>query len=220
MANLNACEKLVSGNVRTAKGRLVWPYLDKPDAGRKKKGKDGTERMVYKVSIFLPPTADLTILREVANAAAIEEFGLEKLQVWVKTDKFHTPFLDAYKVSQTERNPDGWEWAKGWTCIRLETNDKPGVVEANGVSIGDDYSGVYGGRWGRVTVRAKAYPAIDGGKPGVKFYLSNVQLLDHDERVGGGGRAAAEDEFESVAVAEGGGAASTDSVFGNTGSVL
>ena len=217
MANLNICEKLVSGNVRTAKGRLAWCFLDKPDSNRKKKAKDGSEKQVYKTAIFFPPTADLSVLKAEANAAAIEEFGLEKVQAWVKAEKFNTPFLDGRKATRTERNPDGWEWADGWICVRADTGDRPGVVEANGISVGDDYSGVYSGRWGRLTLRAKAYPAIDGGKPGVKFYLSNVQLLDHDERLGGG-RASAEDEFESVDVA--GGAASTDSVFGNSGSVL
>lgn len=216
MVDFNVCKELASGNIRTPKARLLWPYFENPDKGRSKKAKDGSEKHVYKVALFLPPTADISMLKKAAEAAAVEEFGAEKFKALVEAGKFNTPFLDAFKATQTEKNPGGWEWAKGWTAIRVDSGSKPQVLESNGQSVGDDYSGVYSGRWGFVTVNAKAYPPIDGGKPGVKFYLNNVQLLDHDERLGGG-RPQAEDEFEPVNVA-GGGEASTDSVFGESSS--
>jgi len=208
---LNVSTKLASGSIRTAKARLIWPSLEKPDDRTTKLDKAGNKKTVYKVALFFPPTANIQALRDAATAAAVEEFGAERVQTWVKAEKFHTPFLDGRKVSRTERNPEGWDWADGHVCIRADTGTKPQVLESNGHDIGDDYSGVYSGRWCRATLMAKAYPAIDGGKPGVKFYLGNVQLLDHDERVGGG-RARAEDEFEPVGAT--GGDGSTDAVFG------
>lgn len=220
MANLSTCEKLASGNIRTAKCRLIWANLERPNPNRKKKTKDGREKAVYDVVLFFPPDSDLKVLKDEANRVGIEEFGLEKLQAWVKAEKFNVPFLDGRKVSRTERNPEGWPWADGYTAIRVDTGDKPGIVEANGQSIGDDYTGVYSGRWGRATLRASAFPSIDGGKPGVKFYLANIQLLDHDDRIGGG-RASAEDEFEPATVAEtSGGGASTDTIFDSSPSVM
>lgn len=205
--------KLASGNIRTPKGRLSFPHLQKPNPKAKVTSGDNAGRFKYTTSLLLPPTADLSMLKAEAEAALLEEFGPEKVKAWAAADKLKTPFLDAFKASITERNPGGDESLKGWTMIRVDSLDRPGVVEANGQPIGDDYSGVYAGRWAFLSLCPSAYPAIDGGKPGVKFYIANVQLLDHDAHLGGG-RPQAEDEFEAVEIA--GGAASTDSVFGNS----
>lgn len=213
MNALNISKKLESGAIRTARARMAWPFLEKPDNNRVKKGKNGNEKHVYKVALFFPPDADIAALKQAANDAAVEEFGAEKVQAWIKAGKWNSPFRDGRDASRTERNPDGWAWADGHICIRADTDTKPQVLEANGHDIGDDYAAVYGGRWCRATLNAKAYPAIDGGKPGVKFYLSNVQLLDHDERLGGG-RARAEDEFDAVEIA--GSDGSADAVFGGS----
>jgi hypothetical protein len=211
--DFKTCVATKSGNIRSPKGRLSYVFLENPNPNAKVTSGNNAGKCKYTLSLLLPPDSDLTLLKDAANKVAIEEFGLEKLKALVEADKFNSPFLDAFKKSKTEKNPAGDEWMKGWTLIRLDSLTKPQVVEANGKLIGDDYSGVYAGRWAFVTMNPAAYPAIDGGKPGVKFYLGNVQLLDHDERLGGG-RPAAEDEFAPVPGVAEGKAPSTDSVFG------
>lgn len=210
--DFNTCVATKSGNIRSPKGRLSYVYFESPNPNAKVTSGNNAGKLKYTCSLLLPPTVDISLLKREAERAAVEEFGAEKFKALVESGRFNTPFLDAFQKSRTEKNPAGDEWLKGWTMIRLDSLTRPGIVEANGQPIGDDYSGVYSGRWAFVTMNPSAYPAIDGGKPGVKFYLGNVQLLDHDERLGGG-RPAAEDEFAPVETADGGKPASADAVF-------
>lgn len=213
--DFNVCVPTRSGNIRSPKGRLSYPNLETPNPQAKVTSGKNAGKLKFTVSMLFPPTADLTLLREAATAAAVEEFGAERFQGLLSAGKFNTPFLDAFNASRTEKNPAGNEDLKGWTMIRTDSMTRPGIIEANGMPIGDDFAGVYAGRWAFITLNPSAYPAIDGGKPGVKFYMSNIQLLDHDERLGGG-RPRAEDEFVPVQIATGG-AATTDAVFGESG---
>lgn len=216
MVDFTTCAETKSGNIRTPKCRLSYVYLETPNPKAKITTGNNAGKIKYTVSLLVPKSSNIDLLKKAAEAVAIEEFGAEKFKGLVEAGKFNTPFLDAFKASRTEKNPSGDERMQDFILIRTDSMTKPGILESNGQSIGDDYSGVYAGRWAFVTLNASAYPSIDGGKPGVKFYLGNIQLLDHDERLGGG-RPNAEDEFEPVNVA-GGEAASTDSVFGNESS--
>jgi hypothetical protein len=95
--------------------------------------------------------------------------------------------------------PDG-SIPQGWTMIRSNTYQKrPGVIFAGGEAVPEDelLDEVYNGRWARMTVKLHAYKAQDGGKPGVKLYLSNIQLLQKGEKWPGGmQRVEAHDEFD------------------------
>lgn len=214
MVDFNTCKQLASGNIRTPKCRLRYVYFETPNPKAKVTSGNNAGRLKYTCALLIPKTADISLLKQAAQAKAIEEFGAEKFQALVQSGKFNTPFLDAFEKSRTEKNPAGDERMKRFIMMRVDSLTRPEIVEANGKPIGDDYSGVYSGRWAFVTLNVSAYPAIDGGKAGVKFYLGNVQLLDHDEKLGGG-KPAAEDEFEPVG---GGEAGTTDSVF--SGSML
>lgn len=217
MVDFNACKATVSGNIRTPKVRLSYPHLENPNPDAKVTSGKNAGKFKYTLSVLIPPGADISLLKKAAETASIDEFGPEKFKAYVESERFNNPFLDAFKASKSQKNPSGDERFKGWTLIRCDSMTRPQVLEANGEHIGDDYSGVYAGRWGFVTLNPSAYPAIDGGKPGVKFYLGNVQLLDHDERLGGG-RPAAEDEFEPVRIAgaKSDGDGSADAVFGGS----
>lgn len=197
MVDFNTCQTMKNGNIRTPKCRLSYVYLEKPNPKAKVTSGKNAGSFKYTVSLLIPKTADISLLQKAAQAAAVEEHGAEKVKAWMEMGKFNSPFLDAFKASRTEKNPGGDERMKDFILIRTDSLERPGIVESDGKSIGDNFSGVYSGRWAFVTLNASAYPAIDGGKPGVKFYLGNIQLLDHDERLGGG-RPSAEDEFEAV----------------------
>lgn len=214
MSNWKSCVKMESGNIRTPKFRMSYPYLFSPNPRAKKTDKNGNPVDSYTLSLLIPGDCDLTLLQEAAAECAIKEHGVENIKKWKQIDKWNSPFHDAFKASKREQNPDGDEWCKGWTLIRADSRACPGVVGPNGLKT-DDSSEVYPGRWAVATLSPSSYPAINSGKPGVKFWLQNVQLLDHDT-VLGGGRVAASQEFAPVeGIAEGG---SSDDVLGDGGS--
>ena len=215
MVDFNACRETSAGNIITPKARLSYPYLLDPNP--KAKGKDG--KLKYTVSILIPPTADISLLKKAAGAAANEEFGAEKVKELMELSKFNVPFLDAFEKSRTEKNPAGSPEFKGWTMIRASSLQKPGLVNAKAENV-DDSSEVYPGRWACVSLKPNAYPPIDGGKYGINFWLQNVQLLDHDTPLAGSA-IRAEDEFSPVDVVGSDGASDSsgegttaDSVFG------
>lgn len=194
MSNMNTCIKTPAGTIVTPKGRMSYAqFLLHPS--EKAKTKDGKPK--YQLSLLLPPDSDLKLLKEAANAAAAE--GFASLPDHQKKS-IKSPFLDAYEKT-------GDEQFKGWTLIRVSTTVKPAIVDARNNAVSDE-SEVYSGRWARISVRAGHYNT-DGNR-GVSFFLSNVQLLEHDESLGGG-RVNPENEFAPVeGVAEG---QSADSLF-------
>ncbi len=179
MASENMTSKVMrSGNQRTPKGRLSYPYLLAPNP--KAKTKDG--KLKYTCSLVIPPGSDMTTMKLAAAECAKEKWG-EK----VTTMKLKSPFLDAEEKM-------GPEW-KGWTVIRVSTTNQPGVVGPNNSPDGIEPKDIYPGRWAYLTLNPGDYD-VDGNR-GVSFFLNNVQLLDHDEPIAG--RPRATDDFEAVA---------------------
>ncbi len=213
MVDFNACRRTEAGNIVTPKARLSYPYLLNTNPNAKTRA--GKEK--YTLSILIPPSADISMLKKAAGEAAIEEFGEEKIKTLMGLGQFNTPFLDAFAKSRTEKNPVGDEQFKGWTMIRATSMQKPGIVDASANNV-DDASQIYPGRWACVSLRPFTYPAQAGGHAGVSFGLQNVQLLDHDTPLAGS-VVRAEDEFEPVETGETASSgdsegASADSVFG------
>jgi hypothetical protein len=190
--DLNKCRVSKSGNIITPKGRLSFPQLFVA------KKAPGADKEKFGVSLLIPPTADLSLLVQAVKDCAKEKWGDKQ------PAKLKSPFLKAEDYDR-----EGYE--KGWILIRPTSITKPGVVDATGANVVDE-SQVYPGRWASLSLRPFAYDT--NGNRGVSLGMQNVQLLDHDEPIGG--RARAEDEFEPVGdvAAASGGAASADSVFG------
>lgn len=173
-----------SGTVASPEGRLSYAsYLTtrNPEAINKKTGEGK-----YTCSLLIPPDADLSLLKAAADKAAKEFFGANPPK------GLHSPFLDAGEKAGEER--------EGWTLLRVSSNQKPQIVDARNQNV-DDADEVYSGRWAHLTLRAAGWD-VDK-KKGVSFFLSNVQLLRHDEPLGGM-RAKAEDEFAPADSTEGG----------------
>lgn len=183
MSDLNVCKKSKANpeNVITCKGRISWNKIAEPN-----------EKGNFELSMVFPPESDMTVLK-----AAVKEV-LDKNQTaeQQKKTKYNSP------IRKTEDYPSLSDYAEDFPIIvSANTKFQPGVVTASGqdVANADFAEEIYSGRWARMSVSASYYPPIDGGKPGVKFYLQNIQLLDHDDRIGGsGGRVKASSEFEGV----------------------
>lgn len=180
MTNLNTCIKTASGTIVTPKGRMSYAqFILRPGDKKTAKGQDK-----YSLSLLIPPGSDLTLLKEDASRAIREKFPALPDH---KKKSLKSPFLDAYEKT-------GDEAFKDWTLLRVSTTVKPAIVDARGQHVSDE-SEVYSGRWARISVRAGGYD-VDGNI-GCSFFLSNVQLLDHDEALGGG-RSRPENEFVPV----------------------
>lgn len=189
----NACKLLSSGNIRLPRARLYYPHFFKPQM---RKGETNADKARYQTTVLLPKDVDMKVLVAAVEAAAVDKWGAD----YAKKTKIKKPFL------KTDEQPKMAELVEDYPVfLRLNSKDKPGVVFSNGSTCGEDKSHeVYGGRWAFVSVRAAAYE-VDGSK-GVGLYLQNCQLLEDDERLGGG-RVSAEAEFESV------GADTTEEMF-------
>jgi Enterobacter phage Enc34, ssDNA-binding protein len=173
----NICVMTKSGTMVLPAGRLSYPNLFKmrampgasPDTAK------------YSLSFMMPADADLSLASNWVNKTASDQWGPEG------SKKFKKPFL------KHEEKTEDLELAKAFPyLVRCSTVNKPTVVFGNGeaCTIEDE---VYAGRWARITVRCYAWEHPLSGR-GVSFGLSNVMLLEHDDRIGGG-RAKAEDEF-------------------------
>ncbi len=170
-------------NLITPIARLSFPTLFTAKAAGKTP-KEGDKKK-FSCSLLIPPSADISKLKKMAQEAAQAKWG-DKL----KDIKIKSPFLKAEEYKYEGYLP-------GWVLIRASTETKPQVMEAQKGSMvrltEDDPESVYPGRWCVATVNAYAYD-VNGNK-GITFGLNNVLLLNHDDSLGG--RMKAEDEFEA-----------------------
>ncbi|WP_137390865.1 ssDNA-binding protein [Rhodoligotrophos defluvii] len=191
MVDFNVAVMTPAGNVRTPKSRLGFTKtLFEPRA--RAEGKDPE----YGCSIVIPPTADISLLKKVAQDVAIAEFGKEQLEKLLKQGKFRWPFMKGEQCegANGKHFPDECD---DWTVIRANSKQRPGIVDARGLTV-DEESLAYSGRWGVASLRAFAYgKGAKHGNYGVSFGLQNVQILD-DAEPWGGTRVRAEDEFAPV----------------------
>lgn len=184
MGNLNTAylvEK--TGNIMTPKGRILYPNLFTPTQVK------GQGKSKYRISLLLPKKAGIDLLVD-----TIDEIAKDKLGSKFKTAKWRNPLI------RTEDEPRFAELADDFPfMIRPNSDNRPQVVGPSLRVITEDQEAdeVYGGRWGRVSINPYWYSADKSPVPGVGLGLSNVQLLDHDDPLGGG-RVSADAEFEAV----------------------
>ena len=188
-ADFNTCRLTKGGNIITPKARMSFPNLFRPRAAQ------GSDKEKFGVALLIPPTADVKLLKDAAAKAAKEKWG-DNLP-----SKLKSPFLDA-----GDHDREGYD--EGWLLVRASTLQRPGIVNAAGANVTEE-SEVYPGRWCLASLNAFAYDS--SGNRGVSFGLQNVQVLDHDEPIGG--RSRPEDDFESVADESAEVNESADSIF-------
>lgn len=181
-----SCKLLSSGNIRLPRARLYYPWFFKPQL---RKGETDQSKAKYQTTVLLPKGVEMAILLKAVDDCATDKWGAD----YAKKLKVKKPFL------KTEDQPKMAELVEDYPVfLRLNSKDRPGIVFANGATCDESKSHeVYGGRWAFVSVRPFAYDT-DGNK-GISLGLQNVQLLEDDDRLGGG-RVSAESEFESADV--------------------
>jgi hypothetical protein len=190
-----ACKMTNAGTLLLPAGRLSYPALFKarsmPD--------ESEDKAKFSTALLKPPDVDLSLAVKMVEKVASDKWG-------TNIGKVKRPFL-----KHAEKTEDAELAAAFPFLVRCSSLTKPTVVFASGDPCTTQEE-VYPGRWARVSVRAYSWEHVANGR-GVSFGLGNVQLLDHDDRIGGG-RAKPEDEFEFVNEAvTGGNASNPDSLF-------
>lgn len=172
-----------TGNIMIPKSRMVYPNLFTPTQVK------GQGKSKYRVSFLIPAKANIDLLRETVRDVAKDALGSK-----LSTTKWRNPLL------KTADEPRFAELADDFpVLIRPNSDNRPQVVNPALKVVMEDQEAdeVYGGRWARASISVYWYSADKSPVPGVGLGLSNVQLLDHDEPLGGG-RVQAEAEFEAV----------------------
>jgi len=228
--DLKKCVVLENGNVVTPKGRMMFAAIAERFLGEEAKKKDPNDKGEFAVTLVFPGDCDVGALRAAAEKVVKEKWGS------AIPGNLKNPIrkcADVFDAKGNKRYPAEMD---NWVQVRANTyTARPGVVDPANRGIAqsptesnEDFvarlaAEAYTGRWARIEVAAKAFD--NAGNRGAKFYLNNIQLLDHDEKIGGG-RGRAEDAFSAVegtaAFADTGGSAfgdagagkSADSVFG------
>lgn len=140
----------------------------------------------YSIRACFPPTADLTALKQQAQAVAIEKWGAGKTPKAMRS-----PF----RLNEELENPVAGI-GDDWIIMTFSANEdrRPGLVDADRQDIIDE-SEVYAGAWFRAQIHAFAYD--NAGNKGITFGLDNVQKMRDDDPIGGG-RMPASKAFEAV----------------------
>lgn len=217
MLDLLKCHITKSGNIMTPRGRFWFCAVAEKFKAKNAKPDDNG---AYVITTVIPPNADLAVLKDAIKNKAKEKWG-DKLPGNLKS-----PIRLCKEVFDKNGDPKyPAELADHYQITANTYQQQPGVVDKDGNPLNKLLAGestddvkqrvkdeCYSGRWGRITVTPATYDT-DGNR-GVKLYLQNVQVLDHDE-VLGGRSAKAEDDFAPVGgnEAAAGGAKSADSVF-------
>lgn len=204
MAYENARLNAETGEVFTPKGRFVWPSFLEARTNKKFPDKPPT----FSGVILLPKAANIDAIKVEIGRAAQEKHGAD----WRKKVK-----ADKFPLKKTSDNPKLEEYAVDfpfYLTASANADFKPVVFGPDTKPFDGKSSEIYGGRWGVIAGKAWGY---DKGSNGVGWNLDRVQLLDHDEPIGGG-RNTSSDGFEKVesagtAPAGAAGGKTTDSAF-------
>jgi Enterobacter phage Enc34, ssDNA-binding protein len=184
-----------TGEIHTPRVRMIYPSLLEPS--RPMDNETAEEK--YSVTLLIPAKSNIDVLREHVDALRTKQFG-------AKYEQKHPVFLDTAKFKSMTDLVEDYP-----THIRASATLKypPLLFNPDTSPFKGDASEVYGGRWCVATLRPYAYNAKQN--KGVALGLQRVQLLQHDDRIGGG-RVYSSDGLDSVDIA---GVTTTDDLFGD-----
>jgi hypothetical protein len=183
--------KLPNGDIRLF-GRFAFVnVLERP-----KPGADGKER-AYGLVLMVPEKTDLTLMKNEAKALFQEKAPLALTNKAI-AEKYHNPFRkqDEYVDKNTGELYDGF--AAGRIAMSFNSSkSQPPVVDKRQAPIVDKQA-IYSGCWGFVTVRPGWFKVQ--GNEGPTFYLQAVMVVEHDESLGGIGRADPKAAFGDISI--------------------
>lgn len=189
-----------TGEIFSPKLRLVWPNFLIAKANRKVPD----SKPKFNCVGLIPKAANIDVIKTEIARAALEKHGAK----W-KTIKLRMP------LGKTEEEPKLAEFAAEFPFVLKPSANEdfpPYVFGPDAKPFKGQPSEIYGGRWAILVGNAWGY---DTGSSGVGWNLNRVQLLEHDEPIGGG-RVATNSGFDVAdvgAAPSGAGPTSTDDIF-------
>jgi len=152
----------------------------------------------WNCSLLFPKGADISSLKNLALEAAKEEWGDKAVQM-IKDEIIKSPFLDGDgKQGKSKKTGEPHEGFPGTTFIRCTSGEdyRPKLVNQKVLPI-TSKDELYSGCYVFAVVNAFTWDTKENGK-GITFGISMLQKVKDGDRLGGGGRAKAEDEFEPI----------------------
>lgn len=184
------------GNCILPQSRLVYPAILAPALP---KGEKDPSKAKYGAVFLIPKNANIDALKKMLSDAAQAKFG--------RTKGLKSPLKKTEESKSLGKYSDDYPY-----YLRAQSQYQPICVGPDGSTPVGDSALIYSGRWATGSVSPFAWSHPSGGD-GVSLSLNSVQLLDHAERIGGGG-APAEDEFIPATIS--GGDAPDDGFGGDT----
>jgi len=154
--------------VTSPKGRVSFPHVYEKNTS----GKYPSDK--YELTLLFPKNTDMSLLEQALMKVAKEAHGSKIKSL---ADLVHNPIRDG----DEKDNLGGYA---GHWYIKAKSSLKPGIIGPDKQPLHDPEQ-FYPGCWARMSLVPGSYE--QGGKPGVTFYLQNIQWLGHGERFGGGG---------------------------------
>ncbi len=168
--------KIILQNVRGS-----YVFVNEPR--KKENGENGN----YSIQILLPKDdPQIKKLNKLVDQALADKFGADAIK---KRGKYKLPVRDG------DEERDGEEYENMY-FMNANSARRPGIVNRNNEPADQDdiEEYCYSGAVFHVSVNVYAFPAKDGGKPGVALGLNNVMLRKKGERLDGS--VSATSEFE------------------------
>lgn len=190
-----------TGEIMSPKVRLVWPNFLVAKPNKKIPG----SKPKFGCVALIPKAADIEAIKTECARAAEEKHG----------KKWKEVKLRKCLVKTADEFPNLAELAEEYPhALKPSANEDfpPFVFGPDGKPFKGASSEIYGGRWAIIAGGAWGY---DTGSSGVGWNLNRVQLLDHDEPIGGG-RVETASGFDAADIGAAPGAgkpSSTDDIF-------
>ncbi len=175
---MNSSHNIKSTECVTPKFRMAFPVLLEPKENLQKE-------LQYSITMLFPNTTDISVLEAAAKNAAEFKWGMDSSK-W--PTNLRMPFADGVTKGKIDgsgqfRVYKGYEDTVVINAKRSGDRPPPTIVGPNPHIVITDPKEVYGGRWAKAFVSFYAYDRA--GNRGVGVGLTHVQLLDHDEHLGG-----------------------------------
>ena len=194
-----------SGNLITPRVKLSYANLLVPRPMKD----DPQKRPIHGATLLIPTIANMDAAIQAWHEACQRGLAGDGCDAWPPTklnpatgqqEQFYGMAMPFKYVAQDTSHLDAQgqvlpEFQPFTYFIRVRTYDgqPPGIMLPSGV-ITSDPNEVYSGRWAVCSIQP--FPYNNAGNYGVSFSIQNCQLLEHDDRIGGG-RADVKTEFQT-----------------------
>lgn len=160
----------------TPEFRVSFPHVMNPTRNMQ-------DKLRYNLVMLFPKSADLSKLKEIAKAAAVEKWG--------------NKFPENLKIPFRDGNEKTYEGYKDTIFCSAQSVNRPGLINETKETI-INHEEFYAGCYAIATITAYAYDRV--GNRGVAFGLQNVMKVKDGEPFSG--KTSPQDDFDAIEAGE------------------